>query len=320
VVTAEQQDTCHHAAAQPKYTTAAASTDAVIHSQRSVLPREPAAGRFSQQHVHEPEPWYHTVQMQTLQPESSTVAHHLPAQQSSRVRNNAHFSFPSNHAALPLTCAMYAALLLAGPAVLCNRHTASSYFDQQLTPGYFPSCKQSPAGPVNIHDRVLRAMNVPGQNHRDPWFAAFFKDVLADSKYIFQTQAGTPFIFTGAQWLLLLCCGIAVGCVCAVGLKQRWYTCARIPCAHRTAVSAAARESLSSIVFAQPTKVAAAQPPSVLGGFLQAFAAGRWQQPQNISITHLVSATVLCHGEAIDNNSFTALFLQALALAVGRQH
>lgn len=37
----------------------------------------------------------------------------------------------------------------------------------------------SPAGPVNIHDRVLRAMNVPGQNHRDPWFAAFFKDVLA---------------------------------------------------------------------------------------------------------------------------------------------
>lgn len=52
-------------------------------------------------------------------------------------------------------------------------------------------------GPVNIHDRVLRAMNVPGQNHRDPWFAAFFKDVLADSKYVFQTQAGTPFIFSG---------------------------------------------------------------------------------------------------------------------------
>jgi hypothetical protein len=41
-------------------------------------------------------------------------------------------------------------------------------------------------------------MNVPGQNHRDPWFAAFFKDVLADSKFVFQTQKGTPFIFTGA--------------------------------------------------------------------------------------------------------------------------
>ncbi|KAF6266398.1 pyridoxal phosphate-dependent transferase [Scenedesmus sp. NREL 46B-D3] len=52
-------------------------------------------------------------------------------------------------------------------------------------------------GPVNIHDNVLRAMNVPGQNHRDPWFASFFKDVLADSKYVFQTKAGTPFIFTG---------------------------------------------------------------------------------------------------------------------------
>lgn len=55
----------------------------------------------------------------------------------------------------------------------------------------------APPGPVNIHERVLRAMNVPGQNHRDPWFASFFKDVLADSKYVFQTQAGTPFIFTG---------------------------------------------------------------------------------------------------------------------------
>jgi hypothetical protein len=53
------------------------------------------------------------------------------------------------------------------------------------------------AGPVNIHERVLRAMNVPGQNHRDPWFAPFFKDVLHDSKYVFQTEHGTPFIFTG---------------------------------------------------------------------------------------------------------------------------
>jgi hypothetical protein len=53
-------------------------------------------------------------------------------------------------------------------------------------------------GPVNIHDRVLRAMNVPGQNHRDPWFAEIFKKVLADTKYIFRTEKGTPFIFPGA--------------------------------------------------------------------------------------------------------------------------
>ena len=30
-------------------------------------------------------------------------------------------------------------------------------------------------GPVNIHEDVVRAMTVPGQNHRDPWFADFFK-------------------------------------------------------------------------------------------------------------------------------------------------
>lgn len=52
-------------------------------------------------------------------------------------------------------------------------------------------------GPVNIHERVLRAMNVPGQNHRDPFFAPFFKSLLEDSKYIFRTQKATPFIFTG---------------------------------------------------------------------------------------------------------------------------
>jgi alanine-glyoxylate transaminase/serine-glyoxylate transaminase/serine-pyruvate transaminase len=38
------------------------------------------------------------------------------------------------------------------------------------------------AGPVNIHERVLRAMNVPGQNHRDPFFAPFFKQLVQDSK------------------------------------------------------------------------------------------------------------------------------------------
>jgi len=30
-------------------------------------------------------------------------------------------------------------------------------------------------GPVNIQEDVLRAMSVPGQNHRDPWFAELFK-------------------------------------------------------------------------------------------------------------------------------------------------
>lgn len=60
------------------------------------------------------------------------------------------------------------------------------------------------AGPVNIHDKVLRAMSVPGQNHRDPWFAEVFKKVLADSKLIYGTKEGTPFIFpgaSGARWL-----------------------------------------------------------------------------------------------------------------------
>lgn len=52
-------------------------------------------------------------------------------------------------------------------------------------------------GPVNIHDRVLRAMNVPGQNHRDPWFAEMYKSVLEDTKFVYQTKEGTPFIFPG---------------------------------------------------------------------------------------------------------------------------
>ncbi|KAJ9515022.1 pyridoxal phosphate-dependent transferase [Haematococcus lacustris] len=52
-------------------------------------------------------------------------------------------------------------------------------------------------GPVNIHERVLRAMNVPGQNHRDPWFADFYKSVLEDTKFLYQTKEATPFIFPG---------------------------------------------------------------------------------------------------------------------------
>eukprot|EP01026_Neomeris_dumetosa_P072576 TRINITY_DN7394_c0_g2_i4.p1 TRINITY_DN7394_c0_g2~~TRINITY_DN7394_c0_g2_i4.p1 ORF type:complete len:411 (+),score=61.90 TRINITY_DN7394_c0_g2_i4:218-1450(+) len=52
-------------------------------------------------------------------------------------------------------------------------------------------------GPVNIHEKVIRAMNVPGQNHRDPWFNQMFIDILEDTKMIFQTKEGTPFIFPG---------------------------------------------------------------------------------------------------------------------------
>jgi len=40
-------------------------------------------------------------------------------------------------------------------------------------------------------------MNVPGQNHRDPWFAELYKSVLEDTKFIYQTKEGTPFIFPG---------------------------------------------------------------------------------------------------------------------------
>jgi alanine-glyoxylate transaminase/serine-glyoxylate transaminase/serine-pyruvate transaminase len=50
---------------------------------------------------------------------------------------------------------------------------------------------------VNIHDSVLRAMHVPGQNHRDPWFPEFYKQCLSDLKMIFGTADGTPIIFPG---------------------------------------------------------------------------------------------------------------------------
>ncbi|KAL6776409.1 SGA1 [Auxenochlorella protothecoides x Auxenochlorella symbiontica] len=52
-------------------------------------------------------------------------------------------------------------------------------------------------GPVNIHDDVLRAMSVQSQNHRDAWFAPFFKELLASVKPVFGTTAATPFIFPG---------------------------------------------------------------------------------------------------------------------------
>lgn len=52
-------------------------------------------------------------------------------------------------------------------------------------------------GPVNIHENVLRAMHVPGQNHRDPWFAEFYKKCLEDTKFIYNSKEGTTIIFPG---------------------------------------------------------------------------------------------------------------------------
>jgi aspartate aminotransferase-like enzyme len=53
------------------------------------------------------------------------------------------------------------------------------------------------AGPVNIHEQVLRAMDRPSQNHRDPWFPPFFSQILEDTKYIFKAKNATPFVFPG---------------------------------------------------------------------------------------------------------------------------
>lgn len=52
-------------------------------------------------------------------------------------------------------------------------------------------------GPVNIHDNVLRAMHVGGQNHRDPWFNEFYKTCLEETKMIFGTSSGTPIFWPG---------------------------------------------------------------------------------------------------------------------------
>lgn len=40
-------------------------------------------------------------------------------------------------------------------------------------------------------------MDVPGQNHREPWFNHMFKDLLKEIKFIFDTQNGQTFIFSG---------------------------------------------------------------------------------------------------------------------------
>ena len=50
---------------------------------------------------------------------------------------------------------------------------------------------------MNIHENVLRAMDRPGSNHRDPWFAPFFAQVLEDVKFIFNTSEGSSIIYPG---------------------------------------------------------------------------------------------------------------------------
>lgn len=89
-------------------------------------------------------------------------------------------------------------------AWLQRRYSAQAAFVEERSLATAPYSYTPPGrnhlhvpGPVNIHERVLRAMNVPGQNHRDPWFAAWWKEILEDSKLVYGTTQGTPFIFSG---------------------------------------------------------------------------------------------------------------------------
>ncbi|GMH33806.1 hypothetical protein BSKO_01640 [Bryopsis sp. KO-2023] len=52
-------------------------------------------------------------------------------------------------------------------------------------------------GPVNIPQSVLQAMQMPGQNHRDPFFQPIFRKLLQDVKFLFGTTKATSFIFSG---------------------------------------------------------------------------------------------------------------------------
>jgi len=71
-----------------------------------------------------------------------------------------------------------------------------------LTPSFPPFLPPSRnhlfvPGPVNMHERVQKAMDRCSQNHRDPWFPKFFTGCLEDTKYLFRTTRGTPFIYPG---------------------------------------------------------------------------------------------------------------------------
>lgn len=63
--------------------------------------------------------------------------------------------------------------------------------------GEFDSGDDGVPGPVNIPNSVLQAMQVPGQNHRDPFFSPIFMHLLEDVKFLFGTTKATSFIFSG---------------------------------------------------------------------------------------------------------------------------
>ena len=50
-------------------------------------------------------------------------------------------------------------------------------------------------GPTNVPDRILRAMDVPMEDHRSPAFPALARECLTGLKPIFKTTSGVPFIF-----------------------------------------------------------------------------------------------------------------------------
>jgi alanine-glyoxylate transaminase/serine-glyoxylate transaminase/serine-pyruvate transaminase len=50
-------------------------------------------------------------------------------------------------------------------------------------------------GPTNVPDRVLRAMNVPMEDHRSPIFPELARACLTGLKPVFKTTAGAPILF-----------------------------------------------------------------------------------------------------------------------------
>ncbi len=50
-------------------------------------------------------------------------------------------------------------------------------------------------GPTNVPDRILRAMDVPMEDHRSSKFPELTRRCLADLKKIFKTTSGTPILF-----------------------------------------------------------------------------------------------------------------------------
>ena len=85
------------------------------------------------------------------------------------------------------------------------------------------------AGPVNIHERVMRAMTRPSQNHRDPWFNPWFCSILEEVKTIFKTKEATTFIFpgTGTGEEVFLCLprpveAAAYGSAPSIDTRNQW--------------------------------------------------------------------------------------------------